>query len=205
MIWYLKKEENLSSNRWIRREKFKWVGGKKEQKNKECSFSFSSIHATRHTPHTCQKSCRKGGADQQGDEDRGRGTEAGTWRRNGGICGGCRWGSGEKMDGEGGGREDRRETEKKIEGGGRGRGSRRGAGVYLRGRGGERKCRDYSSCEWDRTGQKEHEKKSTVNNDHINITQWLKSCLRDGVRGGDNRMEWLREQIRSGGESVRAF
>lgn len=49
-----------------------------KKKNKtECSFSFSSIHATRHTPHTCQKSCRKGGADQQGDEDRGQGDRGG--------------------------------------------------------------------------------------------------------------------------------
>lgn len=59
------------------------LGGKNLNELKErslkkrggCSFSFSSIHATRHTPHTCQKSCRKGGADQQGDEDRGGETE----------------------------------------------------------------------------------------------------------------------------------
>lgn len=38
----------------------------------KCSFSFRCTHAFRNTPHTCQKSCREGGADQQGDEEGGR-------------------------------------------------------------------------------------------------------------------------------------
>lgn len=54
------------------------------------------------------------------------------------------------MDVEGGGgrvrRKGGRETEKKVRVGGDG-GVGGGAGVYSRGRGGERKRRDYSSCE----------------------------------------------------------
>lgn len=110
-------------------------GEKKKRKIVQFFIQLNTCYSA-HTPYLPEV-LQKGGADQQGDEDRGRGTEAGTWRRNGGICGGWRWGSGEKMDGEGGGREDRRETEKKIEGWGRW-GSRRGAGVYLRGREGGR-------------------------------------------------------------------
>lgn len=97
---------------------------------KQCSFSFSSTHATRHTPHTCQKSCRKGGADQQGDEDRGWETEEqmrrrrwGERRRDGGVRG-WRWGLGQKMDGE---REGDREKDL-------GRWGSRGGDVYSRGR-----------------------------------------------------------------------
>lgn len=58
-------------------------------------FSFRCIHATRHTPHTCQKSCRKGGADQEGDEGGGTGTEEMMRGRRGGRdggVGGWRWG-----------------------------------------------------------------------------------------------------------------
>lgn len=42
--------------------------------NTKCSFSFRCTHAARHTPHTCQKSCREGGAEREGDEG-GRETE----------------------------------------------------------------------------------------------------------------------------------
>lgn len=38
----------------------------------KCSFSFRCTHAARHTPHTCQKSCREGGAEREGDDEGGR-------------------------------------------------------------------------------------------------------------------------------------
>lgn len=85
--------------------------------------------------------------DRRGDVEEERGhlwVEMGIRRRDG--CGG----------GRGEGVEWGRQRKKVRVGGDRGVGGR--AGVYSRGRGGERKCRDYSSCEWDRTGQKEHEK-----------------------------------------------
>lgn len=62
----------------------------------KCIFSFRCTHATRHTPHTCQKSCREGGAERQGaeggreggeEEDRGELEGAGNGGRDGGAYG----------------------------------------------------------------------------------------------------------------------
>lgn len=87
-----------------------------------------------------------------------------------------------RRDGWGGGQR------KKLRVGGDGTVGRVVGGVYSRG--GEREnvgiIRHVNETG---QGKKEHEKKSTVNNDHIYITEWLESCLRDGEAGGDNRME----------------
>lgn len=64
----------------------------------KCSFSFRCTHAARHTPHTCQKSCREGGAEREGDEEGGTETEEERRRRDGEFVGG-EWGSADGMIG----------------------------------------------------------------------------------------------------------
>lgn len=56
----------------------------------KCSISFRCTHAARHTPHTCQKSCREGGAEQDGGRQRRRGGEfvGGEWGSADGMIGG---------------------------------------------------------------------------------------------------------------------
>lgn len=65
----------------------------------KCSFSFRCTHAARHTPHTCQKSCREGGAEKEGDEREGGGRGGGVgslWVENGGGSVGGMVGGGDK-------------------------------------------------------------------------------------------------------------
>lgn len=59
---------------------------REEEVTTKCSFSFRCTHAARHAPHTCQKSCREGGADREGDEEGGFGGREGDRRGGGGEC-----------------------------------------------------------------------------------------------------------------------
>lgn len=65
---------NRKKRKIVRRKRKRWKSIKEREGigvTTKCSFSFRCTHAARHTPHTCQKSCREGGAERWVDEEGG--------------------------------------------------------------------------------------------------------------------------------------